>query len=196
MVLNRLRPPGRCGCRDAAGCPMSSCGHDAAFDINLLIRPPLQQHGRPNMNPAVFSAAAALAGSLVGGVTSMLSTLLAQRAQVRAQRIADQKAKLENLYSAFIDESSALYTNALTHDSSQLADFVGIYAKISKMRFMSSPKVIACAEEIIRIIIETFGKPNRDLIQLRAADNQDVVDPLRNFSNICRAELQTLSFSS
>jgi hypothetical protein len=147
------------------------------------------------MNPAAFSAATALAGSLVGGVMSMLSTLLAQHAQVRAQRLTEQKSKLEQLYSDFIDEASRLYTNALTHDSPQIADFVGIYAKISKMRFMSSPEVIACAEGIIGTIIKTYSEPNRDLTQLRAATGQDIVDPLRSFSDICRRELQSLIFS-
>lgn len=121
------------------------------------------------MNLAVFSAAAALAGSAVGGVTSMFSTLFAQRVQMRAQRIAEQKNKLENLYSDFIDEASRLYTNALTHDSPQLTDFVGIYAKISKMRFMSSPEVIACAEGTIQTIIETYNGPNRDTSRRPAA---------------------------
>jgi hypothetical protein len=148
------------------------------------------------MNAAVFSAAAALAGSVVGGLTSMLSTLFAQRAQVRAQRIAEQKSKLENLYGDFIDEASRLYTNALTHDNPQLTDFVGIYAKISKMRFLSSPEVIASAEGTISAVIETYMGPNRDLTQLRAGANDDTVDPLRSFSDICRAELQTLSFAS
>jgi hypothetical protein len=146
------------------------------------------------MNAAVFSAAAVLAGSAVGGVTSMLSTLFAQRAQVLAQRTAEQKSKLENLYGDFIEEASRLYTDALTHDSPQLTDFVGIYAKISKMRFLSSPEVIASAEGIIRAIVETYTGPNRDMTQLRAATNQETLDPLRSFSHVCRAELQDLSF--
>jgi hypothetical protein len=146
------------------------------------------------MNAAVFSVAGVQAGSAVGGVTSMLSTLFAQRAQMRAQRIAEQKSKLENLYGDFIEEASQLYTDALIHENPQLADFVGIYAKISKMRFMSSPKVIASAEGIIRAIVETYTGPNRDITQFRVATNQDTLDPLRSFSNVCRAELEDLSF--
>jgi hypothetical protein len=146
------------------------------------------------MNAAMFSAAAVLASSAVGGVTSKLSTLFAQRAQVRAQRIAEQKSKLENLYGDFIEETSRLHTNALTHDSPQLTAFVGIYAKISKMRYMSSPEVIASAQGIFRAIVETYTGPNREMTQLRAATNQDTPDPLRSFSNVCRAELRDLSF--
>jgi hypothetical protein len=170
--------------------------YDAALDTLRSIISAFQRYRRLNMNPAVFSAATALAGSLVGGVMSMLSTLLAQRAQVRAQRLAEQKSKLENLYSDFIDEASRLYTNALTHDSAQITDFVGIYAKISKMRFMSSAEVIACAEEIIGAVIKTYGEPNRELTRLRADTSYGTVDPLRGFSDICRKELQALSSSS
>ncbi|MEH2563556.1 hypothetical protein [Bradyrhizobium sp. AZCC 2289] len=115
------------------------------------------------MNAATFSAAAALAGSAVG-------------------RLSD-----------FIDEASRLYTHTMTHDSARPTDFVGVHAKISKMRFMSSPEVIASAEKIVSTIIETYSKPNRDTVQMRAAGDHDIADPLQSFSEMRRAELRDLT---
>jgi hypothetical protein len=148
------------------------------------------------MNSALVSAVAVLAGSALGGVTSLASTLLGQRSQLRAQEIAGHTAKLETLYGDFIDEASRLHAHALDHNSPQPGDFVGLYAKIGKMRFLSSEAVVASGETVIRSIVETYLEPNRDLAQVRAAMENGALDPLREFSNACRAELQYLKLPS
>ena len=113
------------------------------------------------MNSALVSAVAVLAGSALGGVTSLISTLLGQRTQLRAQH-AGHTAKLETLYGDFI-EASRLHAHALDHNSPQPGDFVGLYAKIGKMRFLSSAAVVASGETVIRSIVETYldrrGRP-------------------------------------
>jgi hypothetical protein len=47
------------------------------------------------------------------------------------------------------------------------------------------------AEEVVRGIIGTYAKPNLtpEQIQFRATSGED---PLRNFSDICRAELESM----
>ncbi|HLH10373.1 MAG TPA: hypothetical protein VKV77_00675 [Methylovirgula sp.] len=142
------------------------------------------------MSSAIFSAVAVLAGSAMGGVTSIASTLLAQRSQTRAQQLAEHISKLETLYGEFIDEASRLYVQAVTHDSPQPGDFVNLYAKVGKMRFMSSAPVVASAEGVIRILVETYLQPNKNLEQLKADLDKEALDPLRQFSDACRAELR------
>src|SRR5215468_6989055 len=64
------------------------------------------------MDPAYLSAFAALAGSTIGGLTSLTASWLTQYVQVRAQQRAHDVSRREQLYATFIDEASRLYTEA------------------------------------------------------------------------------------
>ena len=68
------------------------------------------------MEQAYFSALAALAGSVIGGATSLGASWLTQRTQVRAEEVAHDVARREDLYKDFIEEASKLYADALEHD--------------------------------------------------------------------------------
>jgi hypothetical protein len=56
----------------------------------------------------------------------------------------------------------------------------------------SSNDVLASAERVVEQILSTYSEPNltSEEIQSRAAAKGD--DPLRDFSTICRGELQSL----
>ena len=98
------------------------------------------------MDPAYASAFAALAGSAIGGLTSLTASWLTQRTQVRAQQIAHDVATRENLYKDFIEETSTLYADALEHDQADTSRLVRLYALVSRMRVRSSPPVIESAD--------------------------------------------------
>jgi hypothetical protein len=142
------------------------------------------------MNPAYLSAFAALAGSIIGGLTSFASAWLTQRRQDRANRISGDKARRQKLYKQFIDEASKLYADALAHDQAEVSALVSVYALISRMRVVSSSAVVAKAEAVVRLIVDTYFAPNKTFPELRALVNSHAVDPLRAFSEECRAELQ------
>jgi hypothetical protein len=67
------------------------------------------------MNAAYLPALAALAGSAVGGLTSLASAWLTQNHQDRAKRVLQDKGRRQKLYKRFIDEASKLYADALAH---------------------------------------------------------------------------------
>jgi hypothetical protein len=89
----------------------------------------LQQRGRclsinvhlepAAINPAYISALAALAGSIIGGLTSLTTSWLAQRSQARAGELTRNRRRRERLYRTFIEEASRLYIDALGHDESE-----------------------------------------------------------------------------
>jgi len=66
----------------------------------------------------------ALAGSAIGGMTSIGTTWLTHHAQSRAQRRADRLARRQRLYGGFIDEASMLFVDALTHDKVDPSKFM------------------------------------------------------------------------
>jgi hypothetical protein len=142
------------------------------------------------MNPAYLSALAALAGSVIGGLTSIGSAWLTQRHQDRANRISGAKATRQKLYKQFIDEASKLYADALAHDKAEVSALVSVYALISRMRVVSSSAVVEKAEAVVRMVVDTYFAPNKTFPELRGLISNHDVDPLRAFSEACHDELK------
>ena len=141
------------------------------------------------MNSETITALAAILGSLVGALGSSISTWIIQRHQGRRELLAKKISHREQLYSEFITESARLVVDALEHNLSDPKNLIPAYALLSRVRLSSSPDVLATAEDVVRSIIGTFAKPNLtpEQIQSRATNGED---PLRNFSDICRTELE------
>ena len=144
------------------------------------------------MNPSVITAIAALAGAFIGGFTSVVTSWLAQRVQAREQRLGQDQVRRQELYKEFIEEASKFYIDALQNDKADLAALVGLYAKISRMRVLSSATVIKSADEIGRIIVDTYLAPNRTFPEMREMMISGKFDLLRDFSEACRAEARLL----
>ena len=148
------------------------------------------------MDLAYISALAALSGSAIGGATSLGASWLTQRTQVRAEEAAHDIARREDLYKDFIEEASKLYADALEHDKADTSKLVRLYALVSRMRVLSLPVVIESADRVMQTIIETYFKPNITLHELsETLKDRSAIDPLREFSEACRGELQRLRLS-
>jgi hypothetical protein len=145
------------------------------------------------MNSTYLPALAALAGSALGGLTSLGSAWLTLRHQDRANRLSREKTRRQKLYKQFIDEASKLYADALVHDQAEVSALVGVYASISRMRVVSSAAVVEKADEVVQMIVETYFAPNKTFPEVRALVSSHAIDPLRAFSEECRAELRALS---
>jgi hypothetical protein len=142
------------------------------------------------MDSAYLPALAALAGSAIGGLTSLGSAWLSQNRQDRAKRILQDKGRRQKLFKQFIDEASKLYADALAHDEAEVAALVSVYALISQMRVLSSSAVVEAAEAVVRMIVETYFAPNKTFPEVRKLVNSRAIDPLRIFSEECRTELR------
>src|SRR5258705_12185564 len=119
------------------------------------------------MDASAITALAALTGAAIGGLTSVLANWLIQRRQVRTQWLAQDILRRQDLYMEFIEEASRCYAHALQHGEADAPALVGLYAKLGRMRIMSSPKVRECAEEIEQKIVDTHLAPNRTFLELR-----------------------------
>jgi len=142
-------------------------------------------------DPASISALAAIFGSITGALASSVSTWITQRHQDRRDILAKRIFYREQLYSDFISESAHALADAIQHNLQDPDNLTPAYAILSRMRLSSSTDVLASAERVIQQIISTYLEPNlnRDEIQSKAAKGED---PLHEFSNICRAELETM----
>jgi len=97
----------------------------------------------------------------------------------------------EDLYRDFITAASKTYGDALVNSDPRLPELVGLYALISRMRVLSEPRTIACADKIMLAIIDTYFSPNRSVRELRDLIKAGAgIDPLREFSEAAREELR------
>lgn len=144
------------------------------------------------MNASIISALAALLGAAIGGLTSVFASWLTQQSQAKAQWIAQDRIRRQELYKEFIEEASKCYADALQHDKPDIPALVGIYAKMSRMRVQSSPAVVESAERIGRKIIDAYLAPDKNFLELREMVNSGSIDLLDEFSNACRVEFETL----
>jgi hypothetical protein len=67
---------------------------------------------------------------------------------------------------------------------------VSIYALISRIRLTSSPQAVEAADDAGRIIVDAYLSPNITMKEMRENWIDRHVDPLRDFSEACRKELQ------
>jgi len=144
------------------------------------------------MEGAYLSAVAALAGSTIGGLTSLAASWLSQHAQFRAQRHDDDVHRRQDLYKAFIEEASKLYADAWQSNEPNVASLVHIYALISRMRVISSAAVVASADLVGHRILEQYRAPNQSLLDIDRMIDDASMNPLREFSIACREDLNRL----
>ena len=131
------------------------------------------------MDASGITALAALMGAAVGGLTSGLASWLIQKTQARTQWLAQEKLLRQELYKEFIEEASKCHVDALQHGNPDIAALIGLYAKIARMRVLSSQTVLESAEQIERTILDTYLEPDKTFTQLREMANSGSIDLLQ-----------------
>jgi hypothetical protein len=144
------------------------------------------------VNSAYITALAALVGSVIGGLMTFAAAWVTQRQQANVQWLLQERTRRQELYQQFIEEASTSYVDALIHDETALAPLVSLYALINKMRIISQPRIAERADNFVRMIVDTYALPNKTLPELRDMIDSGALDPLRDFSELCRDELTAL----
>ena len=141
------------------------------------------------MDVAYISALSALAGSVVGGLTTGITAWLNQRSLAKAGQIAHEMSRRQELYKDFILSASKAYGEALVVNEPKIEELIALYAMISRMRVMSSPRIVACAERVLLETTDAYFEPNRTVPELRELIRSGTgVDPLKDFAKAVREE--------
>jgi hypothetical protein len=143
------------------------------------------------MDETATTALATLLGAATGGLTSVLATWMTQRTQTRAQRLEQDALRRQGLYKEFIETAARCYVHALQNEEADIPSLVDLYAKIDRMRILSSAKLVEIAERFARKI-DTYSEPNKSFVELREMIDSNSVNLMREFSTACREELETL----
>ena len=141
------------------------------------------------MDSLYVPALASFSGTASGTVAAIFTAWITRRRKDRIRHTLRATSQREKLYKGFIEEASKLYADALVSDKSEISKLVDLYALIARMKILSSDAVIEAAEKAAQLIIETYLSPIRTFIDLPALIKE--MDPLRDFSEACRRELQT-----
>jgi len=145
------------------------------------------------MDPSILSAASALTGSLIGGISMLTGSWLTHRRQFRTQTLVHEAVKRETLYADFIIEASKRLTEAWSHQAESPEVLSGLYSALERMRLTSSTEVVRVADQVIRQVIEAYADPNRTYDEMRERlRSEDWGDPLRDFAEACRIDLLAL----
>jgi hypothetical protein len=146
------------------------------------------------MDAAYISAVSALAGSVIGGLTTGFTTILTQRSQARAGQIAHELGRREDLVRDFIIAASKTYGDAIVNSDPKMPEIVDLYSMVSRMRVLNMPKSVVHADEVMRSILDTYFAPNRTVADIRdIVKNGGGVDPLKNFAESAREELHAFA---
>ncbi len=143
------------------------------------------------MDAAYLSALSALAGSVVGGLTTGLSTWISQSVSARAALISSDLARRQELFRDFIVSASRVCGEALTSSEPKIPELLELYALLSRMRVLCRPETVAASEKLMRLILDTYLAPNKTFKELRDLMTAgDGVDPLKVFSVAAREEIE------
>ena len=142
------------------------------------------------IEPGYITGLAALGGAALGGLTSFATSWTTLRTQMKAQRTASSKSTRQKLYKDFIDASAKIYGDALIHNKLDITGLIDLHALVSQVRVISSGPVIEKAVNVVTVITETYGQPNRTPDELEAMIKNGTVDILRSFSEACRNEFE------
>jgi len=148
----------------------------------------------PSLDVAYITVLSALAGSLVGGLTTGFTTWISLRSQARAGRLAEDLARRQDLFRDFIVAASKTYGEALVSSQPQVQEIVALWAMISQMRILCSPKTAESADKVMLLTLDTYFAPNRTTSELRdLMKSGRQIDPLVEFIEVAREELQAFN---
>jgi hypothetical protein len=117
-------------------------------------------------------------------LTTFAAAWVTQRQQANVQWFLQEKTRRQELYRQFIEDPSKLYVDALMHDEVAIPSVVSLFALMNQMKVVSTSRVAEGAYKITRMIVDTYFLP------MMASD---ALDPLRDFSDACREELDALT---
>jgi hypothetical protein len=145
------------------------------------------------MDPVYLSTISALAGTIIGGVTSFATTWLTTTMQTKAARLGVEKTKREVLYGSFMDEVAQLYSRALENNGSvDYGKLNGAFALRGRIILLSSQAVYESADRALKFVVDIALGPPRTAAEMRKMMDDRKTQVIDEFAETCRQELQTL----
>jgi hypothetical protein len=143
------------------------------------------------MDPAIISAFSGLAGAAIGGATSAMSSVLGEATKNRRKNAEDLFNRRVKIYDGFIKEAADHFADALTRESDDPKALVSLYGLMAIMRLGSPREVVAAGEAVMVQLQRAYEAPNRTLRQINLYSKGGDTDPLLEFSEAARGDLES-----
>lgn len=138
---------------------------------------------------------ATLPGFLVAvlGISATVAVAwINQRGQSRRELVREELRTRETLYGEFITECARLLMDAVQRTLEKPETLLPAYGLINRIRLCASKEVLAEAERLVERITEQYFSANLTLPELREIRPTVAGDPMKNFGEVCRAELRSI----
>lgn len=142
------------------------------------------------IDSSLLVAGAAVAGSLVGAIASLSTSIVNQRFQSRRERTAAELIESRELYGRFIEEAAGLFLHALGETKVDPVRMTTLFSIVARIRLTSSEPVLMAAENVTRHLLDSYERPAVEASEFIAAHvrDQKELDPLNEFTEECRRE--------
>ena len=144
------------------------------------------------MNLAYLSTVSALAGAIIGGVTTFGTSWLTHTAQVKSARLAAERARREELYGRFAEELALLYSFVLGDEGLSYSKLVTITGLRGRIILLATPEVVESAERAVKFIIDLHLGPRLTREEVRQRLEERSLNAIGDFARCCRQELIAL----
>jgi hypothetical protein len=144
------------------------------------------------MDPGILSTVSALAGTVIGAVSSLGTTWMTTKSQARAARAKEERDKREDLYGRYMDELARLYASALNNVGVDYERLTVIYALNGRITLYATQRVADAADAAMRFIVDVALGPARSHEEMRAMMDQASANVIGGFAKACREELQAI----
>lgn len=145
------------------------------------------------MDPGITSAIPALAGTIIGAVTSFATTWFITTSQTAAARLTAERSKREVLYGRFMEQLAALHAEALQQVTVNYEKFATAYALRGQILLIASDPVFHSADQALKFVIDITLGPRRTDEEMRKMMDEKQHDIVGAFASACRLEIERLS---
>lgn len=140
------------------------------------------------MDATIVTALAALGGSLVGGLTSFVTSLMSQRLSARRDREIAELDRREALYAEFARSASELMLDSIGSETTDVRRMVSLMTTVGHIRVISTEPVLIAAQAVVGSVMASYQAAPADLHQSLISRAEDLISPMTAFSDACRDE--------
>lgn len=133
-----------------------------------------------------------IVAAVIGVFATVAIAWINQKTLNQRELLLEEIRMRETLYGEFIGECARLLVDALQHTLERPETLLQAYALINRIRLCASHEVLAAADRLLARITDQYFSSNlsaQELFQLARAPE---ADPLKEFGEACRGELQSI----
>jgi hypothetical protein len=129
-------------------------------------------------------------GTVIGVAATVAIAWINQKTLNQRELLREEIRARETLYGEFIGECARLLLDAFQHTLDKPETLLTAYALMNRVRLCASPEVVGAAERLLGRITDQYVSNNLSAEELFQLARSAKTDPLKDFGEACRIELE------